>query len=545
MGVKSIIDVDVDDSKFRRFTELYQKYQEQLAKMPSTWTAAATEQGKSASEFERMAAALLAQNHLAKEGDDEDKKRLTRLTHSERLWTSMAKSSGSMAKSVLDIGMGVLKWGAIIAGGLVGGSLFGIDKMAGSVSNSRRSAMGLGLSIGEQKAFGINFERLMEPNFLSQVAEMRTDPSKAGPLYTMGVGASGSTETTAIALVKAMYEKAHATPEGMLGQLDNMTGMSVGFEQWYRLKQMGRPELNSLVAGNRRDIGGLNIDPATALKWQNFTTQMEKAGGTIFKVFVQGLAPLAEPLTGLSDAFTKFLRTLLGGNGPVKEGIDNVAKWLSNFSGELSRPEFLKSVEMFVSDVGWLAKALHKAAHPLDTSWDWTSDKMAGLKEWLQPSPAGVSANEKSYLAYLGRKDLQYGFPDGLLERLHTQESGGNLYPKNSPKGAIGAFGFMPDTAKQYGIDPYDPVASANAGSRYLYDLEKKYAGDLAKALAAYNWGEGNLDKDIRAHPKDWGNYAPKETQDYVRKVGGLNIVVTNQTGGSAHVSINALAAGS
>lgn len=553
MAVKSVIDIDLKDEKFQQFTERWEKYQSALTKLPGAWADISKEQGKGASELERMTAALLAQNELLHAEQDADEKRLKRLTASERLWTSMAKSSASMAKNVLDISGKILGWGSLIAGGLLGGSLFGIDRMARDVSNSRRSAMGLGLSIGEQKSFNVNFERLMDPDFLSQVAEMKMDPSKAGPLYTMGVGTGGSTEDTAIALIKAMREKALATPVGQLGLLDAMTGLSAGTEEWRRLHDMKAPEFNSLIAGNRRDIGGLGIGEGTAKGWQDFTTQMERAGGTIFKVFVQGLAPLSGPLTHLSAAFTGFVTRLFpaSGDGPVQKGIENLGHWIDGLSGKLSAPEFLSSVDKFMSSTGQLAGAIqdladfiHTAAHPIDAASNKASGWMSSFKEWLQPTPAGVTSSEKSYLDYLGRKDMQYGFPSGLLEKLHIQESGGSLYPKNSPKGAIGAFGFMPDTAKQYGIDPHDPVASAHAGPQYLYDLEQKYKGDLAKALAAYNWGQGNLDKDIAAHGKDWGNFAPKETQDYVRKIGGINITVSNNTGGSAQVSVNALQAG-
>jgi hypothetical protein len=47
----------------------------------------------------------------------------------------------------------------------------------------------------------------------------------------------------------------------------------------------------------------------------------------------------------------------------------------------------------------------------------------------------------------------------------------------------------------------------------------KRYAGDVPKALAAYNWGEGNVDKAIKAKGADWLTIAPAETQAYVQKI--------------------------
>lgn len=544
MGVKSIIDIEISDEKFKRFKSLYDQYQAQLAKTPGMWRQAGKEADALTSNFEKMAAALLAQGEINRQNDDEEEKRLKRLTTSEKLWTSMSHAAGSMAKSVLDVSSGILKWGSIIGGALLGGSIFGIDKLAGSISSGRRSAMGLGVSVGQQASFNLNFNRLLDPDFLGKVSEMRTDPSKAGPLYTMGVGTSGSTETTAISLVKAMYEKAHATPEGMLGQLDTQTGMNVGFEQWHRLWEMKRPELNSLMAHYATDKK--TLDPNNPESWQNLMDQFDRSLGKIKNAIgnALGTPKMTGALGKLSDATVNALTRFLQSPG-VAKGLDQFSDWLNSLTVDLSSAWMKSKIDGFGESLGDLADFIHTFTHPIDTAATGAGGWMSSIKEWLQPSAAGIGANEKSYLAYLGRKDMVYGFPEGLLERLHVQESGGNLYPKNSPKGAVGAFGFMPDTAKQYGINPYDPIASANAGPRYLYDLEKKYAGDLAKALAAYNWGEGNLDKDIRAHGNDWFKNAPKETRDYVNKVGGLNIVVTNQTGGSAQVSVNALAAGS
>lgn len=105
----------------------------------------------------------------------------------------------------------------------------------------------------------------------------------------------------------------------------------------------------------------------------------------------------------------------------------------------------------------------------------------------------------------------QYGLPDGLLSAVQQQESGGNPNAV-SPKGAIGTFQFEPDTAKQYGIDPTDPDQAAHGAAMMFSDLSDKYNGDVPSMLAAYNWGQGNVDR------KGLEN-APAETQNYIKNV--------------------------
>jgi Transglycosylase SLT domain len=83
-----------------------------------------------------------------------------------------------------------------------------------------------------------------------------------------------------------------------------------------------------------------------------------------------------------------------------------------------------------------------------------------------------------------------------------------------SPKGAIGPMQLMPDTAKDMGVDPKDPAQNVRGGVRYYAQMLTKYGGNEALALAAYNWGPGNVDKVDGDLTK-----MPAETQAYVKNV--------------------------
>ena len=91
-----------------------------------------------------------------------------------------------------------------------------------------------------------------------------------------------------------------------------------------------------------------------------------------------------------------------------------------------------------------------------------------------------------------------------------------------SPAGAQGLFQLMPATARQLGVtNPFDPVQSAAAGTQYLAQLLAMFNGDETKALAAYNWGPGNVTNAIAQYGDAWLSYAPTETQNYVSKILG------------------------
>jgi soluble lytic murein transglycosylase-like protein len=84
-----------------------------------------------------------------------------------------------------------------------------------------------------------------------------------------------------------------------------------------------------------------------------------------------------------------------------------------------------------------------------------------------------------------------------------------------SHAGAQGLMQLMPATAAELGVrDSFDPEQNLLGGSRYLKQLLDKYDGDLDKTLAAYNWGQGNVDRKGLQQ-------MPRETRDYLAKVKG------------------------
>ena len=102
--------------------------------------------------------------------------------------------------------------------------------------------------------------------------------------------------------------------------------------------------------------------------------------------------------------------------------------------------------------------------------------------------------------------------PPSLVHSVIKVESNYNPLAVSS-KGAQGMMQLMPATARRFGVsNSFDPIDNIQGGARYLKFLMDLYNGDSQLALAAYNAGEGAVEKYGAVPP-----YA--ETRNYLIQV--------------------------
>jgi len=175
---------------------------------------------------------------------------------------------------------------------------------------------------------------------------------------------------------------------------------------------------------------------------------------------------------------------------------------------------------------------------------DLAVDQVQDRERWYADRPDYIqrmTARSSKYLYHIVEELEQRNMPTELA-LLPFIESAFNPQAVSSAR-ASGMWQFMPRTGKHFDLkqnafrdDRRDVLASARAALDYLQRLHGMF-GDWHLALAAYNWGEGNVGKAL-ARNKRLGeplNYTelrmPAETRMYVPKLQAMENLVANPDG--------------
>ena len=554
MAVRSVLQIDVNDSSFRDFTKLHEKYMAALKKAPAAWAQVEKNIDGSRESFDKLvgqmaSAALLDQQ---REKAQEHLERLTR-SSAER-WQSMARSTKDFARNIGEATTSLLRWASVtgVISGLIGaGGLFGVDRLALTAAGQRRGALGLGANIGEREAFGANFSRLVDPEgFVGGVARARMDINQRTGLIAAGLTQqelSGSTGETAVALLRNLSKLAEKWDPRLFAQYIEAyrLGGVVTPEDLQRLRSTPAAEREALFRGYGADAARFRLPDDLARRWQDFTTQLAKAGQGIEQTFIRGLVPLAPGLSKLSESVEKVVQSFLSSEG-LKRWIDEAGVALEQFAGYVGKPEFMDAVRTFAEGVGKLASAVATAVSWVGgtdaehaASRQATSDRVAQLRRDRAEGRSTIG----SQFADIFRAPMSPGELLGMVRKL---EGSGDAAV--SPAGAIGRYQIMPGTAQQYGFDPTrlkDPAYNEQAARAILADLAKKYHGNVQEVLAAYNAGPGAANRFRNAG--DNPSVLPQETQRYVTRARGLDgyapttVTIENKTGDNVNISVNGL----
>jgi soluble lytic murein transglycosylase-like protein len=130
------------------------------------------------------------------------------------------------------------------------------------------------------------------------------------------------------------------------------------------------------------------------------------------------------------------------------------------------------------------------------------SAKLSGSAQWTPSAVDGL----------IDEVARRHSVDPNLVRAMIKVESNFNPHAR-SRKGAMGLMQLMPSTARELSVyNPYDPAQNLDGGIRHIKSLLEQNGGDVALSLAAYNAGQGAVNRH-RGVPRY------KETQDYVKRI--------------------------
>lgn len=145
------------------------------------------------------------------------------------------------------------------------------------------------------------------------------------------------------------------------------------------------------------------------------------------------------------------------------------------------------------------------------TGVSFSPSAQAGVRTCDQHSPTIIRQKASAYQNLINAVSLQYGVSADLIKAVITAET--CFRPTAvSHKGAYGLMQLMPATARRFGATDKSVTHNVHAGTRYLRWLLDRYDGSIYHAVAAYNSGEGTVDRH------GW-NVPYQETRRYLVQV--------------------------
>jgi len=504
------IAAEVDSGKFDEFHRRFGAFKEALDKMPDAWRATGEAAAEAQGEIEKATSDFLEMSNGMVELLEDAKKLNQASESSARRWKDMASATANVATNIAKATGSLLKWAAIntVIGTLTGGgALFGMDKLAESVSADRTRSMGLGTTYGGLGAFRTQFGRLGDAEgILGRVSAALASPEGRSIFQQLGMGQgelNGDTADVATNAIVRMKETLDRIPKGQLAtglqatRLDQLIDITTARV----LQNMSREEVAGLAGGMAGLRKRLDLSPAQQATWQGFLTKLDAAGKIIQSKFIDSLSGMAGPIGNLANSFARLLAVVMREGGMLESFIGLVAdgfEWLVKKLAPENEDNVRKALERWEGHVIFAAQSVFKLGE--------VAAKLGSLLAWiLGVSPAAAATG-----------------PSGQ----GSGSAGGSAAPAASGRGSSGAASSGGATGP--GIGAWGHVGSTQGSLTKLIEDEARRAGIDPRILEGIRAGESNRNNryDVKddAMESSWGPFQ-------LNRRGGLGARFERETG--------------
>ncbi len=463
MAKKSIIEIDVEDSKWKAFMESFDAYEKALGDLPDAWKKIGEAMGHSGGTLSQTA--QQAMQYLSESAGhiEEMAKGLKSATKAQAQFgqasgvsrtklKGLTKEAKDLAHSLFGIGKTLFKIGTI-------GTLAGVAGMFGlaeSAYRRQREARGLGMSTGMVGAFRTNMQSFVNPDKMLEIgANLPYSLENIGPLALMGLNRAGmlneSPERRAFDIVNRAHE---LWQQGRRNQWDPMVQalekLGLSYEDYRRIGVTPEGQIRSAEARTLHDAKTMNID-GTAQAFARLKIEIDRAGLQIESILVKGLAPLAPVFVNIAKGLTRDFVHFMNEPG-TKKAVATMGQTLESFVKFLGSKDLRKDLADFgeaVKDVTGMvlnATKTYRSLHPdfnLSDWWTATKDLAWPITHGLNPVvPAKPMSNKEKLESLLPKTALKKGNPEslGAFRKPSTPKESGTM-TGSDPLGILKALG--------------------------------------------------------------------------------------------------------
>lgn len=375
---KSVLDIDIHDEKFKHFLAAFKEFQVDAEKAGDVWKGFDVDTKKPRASIEALDKAINRAHGSSEKMAKAWKQIGGHIGESDKRLSRFERSIKTVERGLAKVASIGLKFGkfALAAGGIgIFGGLFGIDELANSAFNQQKSARGLNMPIGQERAWDVITQRILgSPNSVlkaivnarqeikgeAALSGLKFSPAqyKAAGLNKMKFGFEVLEHIKQV--LKAAQENRTA-PLAAIIQGRHLGALDLSLENARRIRDLPNGALHEMY---RKAVSFAQVDQIsnrTATAWSNLKVQLDQAGIAIRNDLIVHLVKLAPSIGVLSKKVEGFINEFLNAKD-VGRFINTFAADIREAATYLGSKGFQQEVKSFASDVAMAGDAMLKFA---------------------------------------------------------------------------------------------------------------------------------------------------------------------------------------
>jgi hypothetical protein len=291
--------------------------------------------------------------------------------------TQATKAWGGAVKDVVNLLIkGVMAVGTLASMLATGAGLFGLDRLAQSIMQRRRQAMGMGADYGRMQGIQVAGQTILEnpTGLLQSISKgLYGSPEEMQGLAALGVrvGPGAAKDPTQVigTVLRNMHRQVAGKDPFAAIQVGKAFrgGLAISDEDIIRLSRMSRKELEAEI---KRMMDAPKLSDRAQKAWADLAVVFEQAKVNIQNAFGERLKNLTPHLEELSKSVVNLIKALLD-SGTVAKILNWVTKQLNKLSDWMKDPKKVKeAIEKVDKTVTELIPILKGLIESMGVFWE-------------------------------------------------------------------------------------------------------------------------------------------------------------------------------